>query len=98
MRHLLATHGKVTLEAEINKTGAVFLHVNPDPSLKWTKNLYKEWLHIWSQVIDQMKELGISEVFSLIPKDDPKVNKFQGVFGLTPLVEFEDVTLYRMVI
>jgi hypothetical protein len=48
-------------------------------------------------ILEEFKKRGIDEVFSLIPKDD-KIERFQDMFGLTPLLEFQDSTLYRRVL
>lgn len=81
---------------EIASTGSVMLHMDVKPYM-WDVKMYKEMKGVWKNILAEFKRRGIDEVFSLIPKDD-KIERFQLMFGLAPLLEFQDSTLYRRVL
>lgn len=80
------------LEGEKHKD-SLFLHAEYTGD-KFTKSTYSEFLSIWVDVIEGLQGKGVTEVFSLVPRDSNTM-KWQGLFGLSPLVEFEDAILYR---
>ena len=57
---------------------------------------YKEMLSIWSDVLLGLKDTGVKNIFSCIPKEEIKTNKFQVMFGLSPYKENDQATIYRM--
>jgi hypothetical protein len=57
---------------------------------------YKEMLNIWSDVLLGLKDTGIKTIFSCIPKEEIKTNKFQVMFGLSPYKETDQAAIYRM--
>ena len=81
------------LKAEIDGPIA-FLHMNYKPEV-FTKSVYCELLLQWDEILKRLKESGIQVVASLIPKEWDKVQKWQGMFGLTPTHEVEDKILFR---
>ena len=81
------------LKAEIDGPVA-FLHM--DYKLQgFTKSMYYELLLQWEEILKNLKENGIQVVASLIPKEWSKVQKWQGMFGLTPTHEVQDKILFR---
>lgn len=93
---VIAAEDGAVLSVEIASTGTVMIHLDAG-GCDWSLSMYKKWKKIWAGVLDEFKRRGIDEVFSLIPKDD-KIERFQDMFGLTPLLEFQDSTLYRRVL
>ena len=57
---------------------------------------YKEMLNIWSDVLLGLKDTGVKTIYSCIPKEEIKTNKFQVMFGLVPYKETNQATIYRM--
>lgn len=94
-RFTLVELDEMLLEGELHH-GNMFLHFEFKGE-KFTKSLYVDFLEIWDITINSLKERGINEVFSFIPKDN-KIAKWQEMFGLTLLIEFEDNYLYRRIL
>lgn len=83
------------LEGEYN-TNSLFLHVTfKAPS--FTKTMYLDFLEIWELTINALRQKGVSEVFSLIPKD-AKTIKWQKMFGMELFLEFKTHCLFRRVL
>lgn len=80
------------LDGEIS-AGCMFLHVEVKAE-KFTKSMYKEFLAIWVEVMEQLKQKGIDFVYSCIPKDK-KILKWQQMFGLSPIAEVGEYYLCR---
>jgi hypothetical protein len=57
---------------------------------------YKSMLDIWADVLLGLKDTGVKTIYSCIPKEEIKTNKFQVMFGLHPYKETEQLTIYRM--
>jgi len=95
-KHLLLEDDGMKLFAELNTTGNVLIHMDVEEGV-WSLSTYKRWKLIWNNVLAKFKSEGIDEVFSLIPKDC-KIEKFQKLFGLSPVIDFGPFTLYRKVI
>ena len=57
---------------------------------------YKEMLNVWADVLLGLKDSGVKTIYSCIPKEEVKTNKFQVMFGLAPYKEDSKQTLYRM--
>ena len=57
---------------------------------------YKEMLNIWADVLLGLRDTGVKTIYSCIPKEEIKTNKFQVMFGLSPYKETGKVTVYRM--
>jgi len=81
------------LEGEKN-LNSLFLHLYFKEDKKFTKSVYKQMLEDWVEVLDSVKEAGLKEVMTLVPKTD-KICKWQTMFGLVPFLEFKDEWLYR---
>ena len=47
----------------------------------WTPSAYKEYKGIWKAAKEILKSEGFSEVFVAIPDNDPKLLKFEKMFG-----------------
>lgn len=87
----------IKFEAEYNLE-SIFIHCSIDPNLKYNKTLYLKLLNIISYIHYNLKENNVKEVFSLVPTEDAKVYKFQLICGMTPMVQFNDCTMFRMVL
>ena len=92
-RILLAYDDMAKLEAEIN-TGTLMLHLTVHDN-QWSKSKFKEWLSDWKDIKSMLKAKGYNEMYTLIPKHDVMINKFQKMFGFKPLLTFSDSTLYK---
>ena len=57
---------------------------------------YKKMLVIWADVLLGLKDTGVLNIFSCIPKEEIKTNKFQVMFGLAPYKETDQAIIYRM--
>jgi len=79
-----------------NNISSFLLHVDWK-GLPFTKTVYKIWLKAWDDILTAFRDNGITEVFSLIEKD-VKIMKWQRMFGMSPLLEFQDSILYRRVL
>lgn len=64
------------LQYEIDKQGNYFIHLE---LYKWSKSLYKQYLIFFYAWLKQLK--GIDHVFVVIPDNDPKLYKFEELFG-----------------
>jgi len=95
-RQVMAEGDGWVFSVERQDTGAVLLHMNVEPSL-WSVKMYKEMKGVWKNVLDEFRSRGVVEVFSLIPKDK-KIERFQEMFELSPLLTFSNGTLYRRVL
>ena len=91
---LLAYDDMAKLEAEINSTGSLLLHLTVFEN-KWNKSKLKEWLEDWEKIKFHLKQKGYDEIYTIVPKTDIKVNKFQKMFGFIPILEVADAIIYR---
>lgn len=91
-KFVLVETDEALLEGELN-CSSMFLHVTFKAD-KFTKNMYVSFLHIWIEVREYLLAQGISEVFSLVSKDE-KIMKWQTMFGMEKMLEFQDKYLYR---
>ena len=85
---------KLLLEGEVN-CGSIFLHA--EVKCKFTPSVYQEFLEIWDELLEALVELGHIEVFSFIKKDE-KIVKWQEMFGMHRLIEFDNHYLYRRIL
>ena len=95
-RLVVAEDSGGTLSVEIASTGTVMMHLDVE-DCEWSVSVCRRWIRIFNNVLAEFKRRGIEEVFTLVPIDDKK-ERLQLMFGLTPLLEFKDGTLYRKVI
>ena len=93
-RVVITTDDMATLEYEAAPSGVVMVHLTVHNNV-WSKAKYKEWKKRWEQIKLDTKEQGIDELFTLVPNNDKKLNKFQRVFGFSLMLEFSDANLYR---
>lgn len=71
------------------------MHVQcKNPNL-WGVKKRKEWKKHWEYIKDRLREQGINEVVSAVPKTDDKLLKFQLMWGMLPFLELEDCILFR---
>lgn len=61
-----------------------FLHLQ---IYKWSKELYNEYLKEWCEVKKWFKEHGYNNLWVAIPADDPKLRKFEEMFGFKIVYE-----------
>jgi len=74
-------HGKLEVEM---LNGSPFIHLTLH---EWSPQLFKEYKNTFKAVLSKMKEEGITQVYVLIPNDDPKLKKFEKMFGFKELNE-----------
>lgn len=79
---------------EVVSTGAVQIHATVKRH-DWSVSRYKHWKVLWQEALDILREAGVDEIFSIVPKDDDLVNKFQRLFGFKAFIEFENCILYK---
>ena len=92
-RHTLDFDDDYKLEGELLSSDAIMLHFNTDPA-EWGLTQYKYFLARWTYILEELKSKGIVEVFSVVDKEE-KVMKFQTMFGMIPLIEMNNVVVYR---
>lgn len=73
--------------------GFIFLHFTTS---KWSKTIYKECLELLAELLNILKEKGISEICVAVPLPDKKLYKFALLFGFYPLVLCEESGLFIM--
>ena len=66
--------------------GLPFIHLEVK---QWSPLLARQYKKTWKKILRDMGALGYGEVFILIPDDDPKLYKFETMFGFTE-VERQD--------
>lgn len=69
------------LGASVLPSGKIFLHLNLKK--EFSKEVYEEMLHHFSEVCVWFKEKGITHLFICIPYNE-KLVKFEGMFGFKP--------------
>lgn len=52
---------------------------------KWSKEKYKKYKTLWQVFLNQFRELGYKRVLVAIPDNDPKLEKFEKMFGFTEI-------------
>jgi len=62
---------------------------------KWNISIYKKLVKDWNGFLSILKDNQINEWYSIIPKGDSKLLKFQKLFGLQILKETETHYLMR---
>lgn len=62
--------------------GEVFVHTD---IFKWSKDLFELYLLVWGDIIVALKNKGIKRVRALAACDEPKILKFQSMFGFIPV-------------
>ena len=80
------------IETEIVE-GDVYFHLTLN---KWSKELFKYYLNLWVDIQDHFKDLGHNSLYVLIPDDDPKLLKFEMMFGFEILTHCEEGGVYLM--
>ena len=92
-RQVLIENDLYRLVGELN-SGSLLLHLTFTGD-KFNKTIYKDMLEDWYEILATLKANGVNEVMSFVDKHNAKICKWQGMFGLSPLLEFEDNMLYR---
>jgi hypothetical protein len=85
------------LEGELHE-GNIFLHVTIKEGVVFTPSVYKRFLEQWTEVTEELAERGIVEVFSFITTKSNKLNKWQKMFGMKPILKLGSHILYRRII
>ena len=80
------------LECECN-TGTWLIHLTVHKG--WTPSRYKEWKHIWERVKAGFRKQNITELYTIVDRQDETVKKFQRMWGFEPVLTFSDAVLYR---
>jgi len=78
--YVAVEHEHFTLSIEFTE-GLPFFHME---LRKWSKDLYREYLGIFGEVLEFLKGKGFKEVYVVIPKDK-KLLKFENMFGFSIL-------------
>lgn len=86
----------MTILGEENSAGSLLIHCSAS-DVEWNKSTYERWVIAWMETVAKLKEAGLSEVFAIIPKDK-KLEKFGEIFGMSPLIEIQDSTIYRRIL
>lgn len=68
--------GKLWLEVY---NGLPFIHCH---SYKWSKDKYKHYLEVWSELLIELKDKRIPYLYSAIKENDDKLVKFASMFGM----------------
>lgn len=96
-RHVLVETSYILVEGEMHCDN-LFLHASYGEGIKFTHNMFKELLVIWAELRQCLLDCGVAEVFSFVTTSDVKINKWQALFGLVPMLETASHTLYRRVL
>lgn len=83
------------LDAEEYEGDVYFLHFDYKLPI-FNATIYKVLLEQWSLILEQLRARGVKWIASCIPKSEPKVQKWQTMFGLEMYAETENDFLYRM--
>jgi hypothetical protein len=94
MEQVLFKHEYGEIWTETNCT-SLFLHVRWNEDVKFTKTVYKQCLDLFGQIVGVLKQEGIDELFSCIPKTDIMALKWQRMFGFEPLIETSEHIIFR---
>lgn len=86
----------VSVEGQFSEYGSLFLHCVYKKN-SFTKLEYRYCLDLWEEISSFLKGKAIFEVFSIVPHDS-KTKKWQGLFGLNPIAEFENGVLFRRIL
>lgn len=90
-------HLKLRVELEVNPAGSIFVHLRADypipEELKFRR--LREVGREFKTLCAELREEGVTEVYTLEPYDDLKANHFAQMFGFKPIVAFADSILYR---
>lgn len=93
-RFLIVETEEARLEGEMHN-GNIFLHVVYNEEIPFTPSLLKKFLRIWALAQEALAKRGVREVFSFVTTESDKINKWQAIFGMQPLLELESHILYR---
>lgn len=77
-RAVLLETDKVKLHVVEPAPGKYCLHCDV---LEWSKDIYKELLNQWGEVIEELYKAGIDEVYAIIPEERKGIQKFAEMFG-----------------
>lgn len=74
------------LSIEIKDGEFLFIHLELK---RWSKDFYKEYLITWEYIKQELKDRGFKDIYCIIPLD-PKIHKFETMFGFETIVELHD--------
>lgn len=85
-------HGKLGLQAVDDK---LFIHCTIH---KWSLSLRKEFMAAMGKMVDYLKAHKIERVYSMVPRDEPLVNKWQEKWGFVPVKDSGAFRVYMKVL
>lgn len=85
-----------SLKAEAKDT-TYFMHFDYKLPV-FNKTIYKLLLSQWVLVLEEFKKDGIEDIQSIIPVEETKIQKFQGMFGLEEYNRNESYSFYKRVL
>lgn len=71
--------------------GVPFIHASV---YKWKLSLVKKYYNIWVSLLAVLAERRVPCVFSAIPDNDPKLYKFQQMFGMREVKRDSNTILF----
>ncbi len=74
------------LDIEIKDGEFPFIHLELH---KWSKEIYKEYLGVWAEIRQTMKDKGFTDLYCIIPMEE-KLHKFECMFGFTTVTPLHD--------
>lgn len=74
------------LDIEIKDGEFPFIHLELH---KWSKDIYKEYIEVWAEIRQEMKDRGFKDLYCLIPMEE-KIHKFECMFGFTTVTALHD--------
>lgn len=69
----------------------VFIHCE---ITNWNRANLLEAYPLWGKFKDELAQNGVSRIFSVVPDDDEKMNKFSRLFGFRRLKKYEGYSVY----
>lgn len=79
------------VELEANESVLVHIEVRSD----WKLSKHRKMRAVLRDLREDLRRLGITEVFSVIPLNDDKLAKFQERVGMYPILKFVNCIIYR---
>jgi len=61
---------------------------------KFGRREYNCLLDVWNSVLKGLNAKGVENIYSIIPKEEGKVIKWQTLFGLAPIYENDDKWIF----
>lgn len=92
MRKQVFKNDDVCMEIEVYDK-SVFVHYTVT---KWNKSIYRYSMTLLSELMDNLSQKGVKDIYAAVRKEDTKLMKFCYLFGFLPLVLCEDSNTYLM--